>query len=113
MPEVSAQGRQSGPIYMSQLFHCICYQVLVVSPLTRALHTANLAFSHYDGPIVVEALARERVWLSSDCGRSPEELRAEFKGTRSEMHDAELRQYANIISYHYVNLYLMSLSYVL
>ena len=123
MPEVSAQGRRSGPIYKTQFVHCICYQVLVVSPLTRALHTyqvlvvspltralhtANLAFSHYDGPIVVEALARERVWLSSDCGRSPEELRAEFKGTRSVMRDAELRQYTSVISYHYVNLYLTS-----
>ena len=37
-------------------------QLLVVSPLTRALQTAQLAFlPHYQGPILVEPLARERV----------------------------------------------------
>lgn len=54
-------------------------ELLVVSPLTRALHTAALAFDHYEGPIHVEPLARERVWLSSDVGSSPEELRAKFE----------------------------------
>ena len=59
---------------------CVLYllQLLVVSPLTRALLTAQLAFPHYDGPVEVEALARERVWLSSDCGRSPAELKEDF-----------------------------------
>ena len=57
-------------------------QVLLVSPLTRALQTAAHAFEHYDGPIEVEALARERVYLSSDCGRSPDELRKEFPDSR-------------------------------
>ena len=57
-------------------------QVLVVSPLTRAIQTTALAWPHYDGPVEVEALARERVWLSSDCGRSPAELKAEFPDGR-------------------------------
>jgi len=52
--------------------------VLVVSPLTRAIHTAHHAFDHFGGPIVIQPLARERVWLSSDCGRTPPELRVEF-----------------------------------
>lgn len=49
-------------------------ELLVVSPLTRALQTADLAFKDVECPITVEALARERVWLSSDCGSSPQEL---------------------------------------
>lgn len=53
-------------------------EVLIVSPLTRALQTANVAFAHYKGPRVVEALARERVYLSSDAGRAPSELSKEF-----------------------------------
>lgn len=53
-------------------------QVLIVSPLTRALRTAELAFPHYNGRIEVEALCRERVYLSSDCGRPPAELKADF-----------------------------------
>uniref|UniRef100_A0A7R9VRV2 Uncharacterized protein n=1 Tax=Chlamydomonas euryale TaxID=1486919 RepID=A0A7R9VRV2_9CHLO len=49
-------------------------EVLIVSPLSRALHTAELVFPHYEGPTHVEPLARERVWLSSDCGSSPRVL---------------------------------------
>ena len=43
-----------------------CPELLVVSPLTRALETASLAFlPHYpEGhPVLVEPLVRERVWL--------------------------------------------------
>ncbi len=58
-------------------------EVLMVSPLSRALQTAALAFQlqqhgGWDGPVVVEALARERVWLSGDLGRAPDKLEAEF-----------------------------------
>ncbi len=58
-------------------------ELLVVSPLTRALHTAQLAWlPHYQGPVVVEPLARERVWFSSDVGRTAEELQQEFPDGR-------------------------------
>jgi len=54
-------------------------QLLIVSPLTRALDTATLAFgSHHSIPSLVEPLWRERLYLSSDVGRHPEELAAEF-----------------------------------
>ncbi len=52
--------------------------MLVLSPLSRAIETGMAAFAHYEGPVLLEALARERVWLSSDCGRHPEMLREEF-----------------------------------
>jgi broad specificity phosphatase PhoE len=54
-------------------------QLLVVSPLSRALHTAALAFGEDPGcPVVVEPLWRERLYLSSDCGRAPALLAADF-----------------------------------
>eukprot|EP00798_Chlamydomonas_sp_ICE-L_P015009 gene15009-21077_t len=57
-------------------------EVLVVSPLTRALQTANLAFGAMDVPIVVEALARERVWHSADVGQSPQVLKQTWPAPR-------------------------------
>lgn len=44
---------------------------------------ASLAFlPHYKGPVLVEALARERVWLSSDIGSHPDQLRKAFPDPR-------------------------------
>lgn len=45
-------------------------ELLVVSPLSRALHTADLAFpsSSVDCPRILHPLARERLYLSSDVG---------------------------------------------
>ena len=48
-------------------------EVLIVSPLTRALHTAELAFPSSRCQIprrIAHSLARERVYLSSDIGIS-------------------------------------------
>jgi len=52
--------------------------LLVSSPLSRAIHTATLAFRGTSVPRVVSPLIRERMWLSSDVGSSPENLAAEF-----------------------------------
>ncbi|GIL88886.1 hypothetical protein Vretimale_16910 [Volvox reticuliferus] len=58
-------------------------ELLVVSPLSRALQTAQMAFlPHYDGPVLVEPLARERVWHASDIGSSREHLARTFPDTR-------------------------------
>ena len=43
-------------------------EVLLISPLRRTLQTAELAFPQANCPRVVEPLARERIWLSSDVG---------------------------------------------
>lgn len=69
-------------------------QLLVVSPLTRALQTASLAFGNQQQyqqqqqqqqpscsscpPIHVEPLWRERLYLSSDVGRHPQQLQQEY-----------------------------------
>ena len=53
-------------------------EVLLSSPLTRALHTAQLVFEGLNQPAVVEPLCSERLWLSSDVGRQPEELQVDF-----------------------------------
>lgn len=54
-------------------------EVLLVSPLTRAIQTAQLAFPHHDGPVHVEPLCRERVWHASDIGQSPQRLQQAFQ----------------------------------
>lgn len=55
-------------------------QVLVSSPLRRALRTAELAFASVEPPLprVVTPLCRERLYHSSDVGRSPRVVSAEF-----------------------------------
>ena len=44
---------------------------LVVSPLTRALQTADIAFAKYEGRRLVHHLATERLEHSSDVSASP------------------------------------------
>eukprot|EP01025_Chloroclados_australasicus_P028095 TRINITY_DN27877_c0_g1_i1.p1 TRINITY_DN27877_c0_g1~~TRINITY_DN27877_c0_g1_i1.p1 ORF type:complete len:271 (-),score=0.93 TRINITY_DN27877_c0_g1_i1:671-1378(-) len=46
-------------------------QVIIASPLTRALQTAELAFADVDCPRVIEPLGREKVFHASDIGRPP------------------------------------------
>ncbi|KAF8073238.1 SPAC5H10.03 [Scenedesmus sp. PABB004] len=54
-------------------------ELLVVSPLTRALQTAELAFGdQLPRRTLVEPLWRERLYLSSDVGRPVRALREEF-----------------------------------
>lgn len=54
-------------------------ELVVTSPLTRAIQTAMLAFADSGAaPIVVEALLRERLEASCDIGRPPRALAPEF-----------------------------------
>lgn len=62
-------------------------EVIISSPLTRALTTTLAAFPSHSCPRVAHPLARERVWLSSDVGRPVEQLRAEFAGFAFEEMD--------------------------
>lgn len=61
-------------------------EVLLSSPLTRALHTAELVFNYkkrilpHNIPQIAHPLLRERLYLSSEVGRSGCELKTEFKG---------------------------------
>lgn len=52
-------------------------QLVVVSPLTRALQTAAASFAGIDVPLLAHPLARERLYLSSDVGRPRRQLEAE------------------------------------
>ena len=65
--------------------------LLVSSPLTRALMTADLAFGDDPAafPRIAQPFIAERRWLSSDVGRSPAELSAEF-GTTTSRRSAKL-----------------------
>lgn len=63
--------------------HTINPQVIIVSPLTRALHTAALAFplkAYPNTPRIVHPLARERLYMSSDRGRPWHMLADEYVG---------------------------------
>lgn len=58
-------------------------EMIIVSPLTRALHTAALAFppeAHPNIPRIVHPLARERLYMSSDRGRPHHMLADEYEG---------------------------------
>lgn len=57
-------------------------ELVVTSPLTRALQTAIGGFGGGPAPIVVEALVRESLESSCDVGRSPRVLAAEFPNLR-------------------------------
>ena len=53
--------------------------IVIASPLTRALQTAELAFGDFLGSaMIVEPLCSERIWLSSDVGRQPSDLQQDF-----------------------------------
>ena len=54
-------------------------EVVAVSPLTRAMHTAQLAFPSYQSEArwVAQPDARERLFHSSDIGRPVDELRGD------------------------------------
>eukprot|EP00850_Spirogloea_muscicola_P015179 SM000114S24142 [mRNA] locus=s114:180400:186654:+ [translate_table: standard] len=53
-------------------------ELIVTSPLTRALQTMELVFPAAKAPKVVEAAARERLYMASDMGRSPEVVAHEY-----------------------------------
>lgn len=53
-------------------------EVIVTSPLTRAIETTLGVFGLSGPPVVVEALHRERVEHSCDVGRSPPALAEKF-----------------------------------
>eukprot|EP00850_Spirogloea_muscicola_P020453 SM000216S06579 [mRNA] locus=s216:174941:180922:- [translate_table: standard] len=53
-------------------------ELIVTSPLTRALQTMELVFPAAKAPKVVEAAARERLYMASDVGRSPEVVADEY-----------------------------------
>jgi broad specificity phosphatase PhoE len=60
-------------------------EVLLASPLTRTLHTAELVFNARSDllpevPKIAHPLLRERLYLSSEVGRCSSELQKEFPG---------------------------------
>ncbi|MDA2813715.1 histidine phosphatase family protein [Nocardiopsis sp. RSe5-2] len=55
-------------------------ELVVTSPLTRAVQTTLLVTRGLDVPIVVEALHREHLGNSCDIGRPPRALAGDFPG---------------------------------
>lgn len=54
------------------------FDVIISSPLTRALQTANLIFADRHVPVHVTCRHRERLESSCDVGRSPAHLKSDF-----------------------------------
>jgi glucosyl-3-phosphoglycerate phosphatase len=55
------------------------YDLVVASPLRRAIQTASGIFGHRKGtPLIVESLHRERIENTGDVGRSPHHLKVDF-----------------------------------
>ncbi|MHB2167757.1 histidine phosphatase family protein [Alsobacter sp. R-9] len=54
------------------------FDIVVCSPLTRALQTTHLIFGHRSVPVHVTCRHRERLESSCDVGRSPAALKADF-----------------------------------
>jgi broad specificity phosphatase PhoE len=73
------------------------YDLVVASPLTRAIETAVGIFGGRGIPIILEHLHRERLESSCDVGRAPPDLSVEFPDLRFDhlpavwWHDAEER----------------------
>lgn len=54
------------------------FDIVVSSPLTRAIQTTHGIFGHRDVPVYVTCRHRERLESSCDVGRSPLHLKSEF-----------------------------------
>ena len=74
---LSPLGRQQVEEARSELA-ALDHELIVTSPLTRAIETAVGLFGGGRAPIVVEPLAREWLCSSCDVGRSPRALAAAY-----------------------------------
>ena len=76
---LSPKGRAQAAALRAEA-HGLGAELIVTSPLTRAIETTLAAFGPDHGPVLVEALHRERVEHSCDVGRPPAELAQAFPG---------------------------------
>ena len=76
---LSPTGREQAAALRAEA-HGLGVEIIVTSPLTRAIETTLAVFGADHAPIHVEALHCERVEHSCDVGRSPRELADAFPG---------------------------------
>jgi len=76
---LSPTGREQAAARRAEA-HGLGVEIIVTSPLTRAIETALAVFGADHAPIHVEALHCERLEHSCDVGRSPRELAEAFPG---------------------------------
>nr|CCA20832.1 conserved hypothetical protein [Albugo laibachii Nc14] len=65
-------------------------QVIVCSPLTRAIETALEAFKGHNIPILLEPLCREELGTACDVGSSPDELEKAFSHVSESLDFSDL-----------------------
>ncbi|CAG9460731.1 unnamed protein product [Pedinophyceae sp. YPF-701] len=77
---LTAEGKEQARCKQSEVLELDPRPELVVfSPLSRAIETGQLAFAGLpDVPRTVTPLATEKVWYGADLGRSPSELAKDF-----------------------------------
>lgn len=76
---LSPTGREQAAALRAEV-HGLGVEIVVTSPLTRAIETTLGAFGPDHAPVRVEPLHRERLEHSGDVGRSPVELARDFPG---------------------------------
>ncbi|GAQ86475.1 phosphoglycerate mutase [Klebsormidium nitens] len=75
---LTPEGREQAKSVNKKVAELGPIDLIVTSPLTRAMDTMQLAFAGVDAPKVVCELARERLWMASDIGRHPNDLLLEY-----------------------------------
>ena len=70
------QARRAGEKYKDIIQNC---QLIICSPLTRAIQTMQILTRGLDIPVVISPLVTERTDTMCDIGRTYSELKAEYK----------------------------------
>lgn len=71
-------GHQQAQSLAPEISNLLEIELVVTSPLTRAIQTTLAAFANHPAPKIVEHLHREHQDSFCDIGRSPAQLKAEF-----------------------------------
>ncbi|TYZ58862.1 hypothetical protein PybrP1_000498 [[Pythium] brassicae (nom. inval.)] len=89
---LSIKGRQQTELLHDEI-NARCLQerieLIITSPLTRAVQTMTGGFRDADIPILLEPLCREMLDTACDIGRQPEELAASFVTVNADFHALE------------------------
>jgi len=75
---LTSLGRQQASALTDEITTLHDIELVVTSPLTRAIQTTLAAFAHHPAPRIVHSLHRERLESFCDVGRGPLDLATDF-----------------------------------